>query len=335
MRLSACCSALMVSVPLVCVPLQNGRAQAPSHTSWQAHTTHAFNTTNAEPALAEESGHAGGALPFPSALALAWRLDPNRNELTVNRRTAESRAKAAGSWFAGGPIVSGSYFDDHFIGSNEGYTTYQGEVSVPLWLPGQGSATRSVAQAEAEGAEKQASVAHMALAVRLLDATAAALLAQKRVATTAAFHTAASRISSDVAHAARLGEMTQADQQMADATRDTARTDYAMAQEEAQNAAAALEALLGTPEIPDILAYTATESAALRLANTNAVEENDPRVQAASKERDAARAAMQLARRSFMPNPELGVGGIHEKQYGSPWDNRVGVNFTMPLPSAV
>ncbi|MCP1230878.1 TolC family protein [Acetobacter indonesiensis] len=332
MRLFALSSALMVSVPLLWWPVFPAWGQDDDASSWSAHTTHAFSATeqtDVPPAVS------GGRLSFPAALALAWRMDPARNELGVNQKAAKSRAKAARSWFAGGPTVSGNYFDDHFIGSNEGYTTYQGEVSVPLWLPGQGSATQSVAQAEADTAEKQAGVAHMSVAVRLLDATAAALLAQRRVETTSAFYRAASRISADVTHATRLGEMTLADQQMADATRDTARSDCAMAQEEAQTAAAALEALLGAPSIPDITAFTATESAAMRLANSAAIEENDPRVQAARKETEAARAAMQLARRSFMPNPELGVGAIHEKQYGSPWDNRVGVTLSMPLPSSV
>ncbi|MDT8872013.1 hypothetical protein RAA17_14880 [Komagataeibacter rhaeticus] len=42
---------------------------------------------------------------------------------------------------------------------------------------------------------------------------------------------------------------------------------------------------------------------------------------------EAAEANMKLARRSFMPNPEIGVDAIHEKQYGSPWDDRVGLDF--------
>ena len=273
-------------------------------------------------------------LPFPEALAIAWAQDPRRSELGTNRRSAESRARAAGSWFAGGPSLSGSYFDDHAIGSNLGYTTYQGGVSVPLWLPGQGNATRKVARAEAETAAERTSEEHMALAVRLLEATATAMLARKRVATTLALSSAATRVSAHVARAARTGEMTLADQQMAEAAQASAQTDAAMAREEAQTATAGLVALLGTPIVPDILAFTAPQSAEQKLV-AYTVEDNDPRVRAAQKETAAARADMVLARRSFMPNPEIGVGAIHEKQYGSPWDDRVGINFTMPLPSAV
>lgn len=44
---------------------------------------------------------------------------------------------------------------------------------------------------------------------------------------------------------------------------------------------------------------------------------------------------MRLARASFMPDPEVGVAAIHEKQYGSPWDDRVGITVSVPLPSDV
>lgn len=273
-------------------------------------------------------------LSFPEALALAWAQDPLRSELGTNRRSAEARARAAGSWFAGGPSLSGSYFDDHAIGSNLGYTTYQGGVSVPLWLPGQGNATRKLARADAETAAERSSAEHMALAVRLLDASAAVLLARKRVATTLALSSAAARLRTNVARAAHTGEMTQADQQMAEAALASAQTDAAMAQEEAQTATAGLVTLLGSPVVPDLLAFSAPQSAEQKLV-AHTVEENDPRVRTAQKETAAARADLVLARRSFMPNPEIGVGALHEKQYGSPWDSRVGVNFTMPLPSAV
>lgn len=293
--------------------------------SWQTTTTTVAYPT-APPAT---------RLPFATALAQAWQLDPTRTELATNHKGATARARAAGSWFAGGPILNGSYFDDHAIGSNEGYTTYEGEVSIPLWLPGQGSATQAVAQAEAQTAEKRADIARMAMAVHLLDATSAALLAQKRLAVAHAYFVSATQLCADVTHATNAGEMTQADRQQAQAARDTAQADTAAAQEDVQTAAATLEALLGTPTPPDIETFSSPESALNALRNITSLESSDPRIQAAKTETAAAQAALKLARRSFMPNPEVGVGAIHEKQYASPWDNRVGISFTMPLPSSV
>ncbi|CAI9121271.1 hypothetical protein [Brytella acorum] len=75
-------------------------------------------------------------ITFAQAAEAAWSLDPGRTELNTNYHSASVRVEAARSWFAGAPTVVGQYFDDHAIGTNEGYTTYQGGVSVPLWLPG-------------------------------------------------------------------------------------------------------------------------------------------------------------------------------------------------------
>ncbi|MDT8872012.1 hypothetical protein RAA17_14875 [Komagataeibacter rhaeticus] len=131
---------------------------------------------------------------FHEAVNMAWAIDPVRTELQVGHHSARARASAAGSWFAGGPTLSGEYMDDHMLGSNEGYTTYQGGVSVPLWLPGQGSATRQVATAEADSLDEQINVEHMALSIRVLDATAAALIASTRVAVARALYEAVARM---------------------------------------------------------------------------------------------------------------------------------------------
>ncbi|PYD74922.1 TolC family protein [Novacetimonas pomaceti] len=272
---------------------------------------------------------------FHEAVGMAWAIDPVRTELQVGHHSARARASAAGSWFAGGPVLSGEYMDDHMLGSNEGYTTYQGGVSVPLWLPGQGSATQQVASAEAASIEEQLNVEHLALSIRVLDASAMARIAGARVDVARELYEATSRIGANVAHAVRGGEMASADSQMAQAAVENARGELALAQEEARNATAALEVLLGRPVVPDLDRYGSGDVTKARFVAPRDMEDNDPRVRVAHRNVEAAEANMKLAHRSFMPNPEIGVDAIHEKQYGSPWDNRVGVNFSIPLPSEV
>lgn len=75
-------------------------------------------------------------IPLHTALGAAWDNDPVRQELATNAQSADARAAAAKSWFAGGPILTASYSDDRASGTNLGYITWQGGVSVPLWLPG-------------------------------------------------------------------------------------------------------------------------------------------------------------------------------------------------------
>ncbi|RFP07372.1 cobalt transporter [Komagataeibacter xylinus] len=274
-------------------------------------------------------------LSFHDAVSMAWAIDPVRTELQVGHHSARARASAAGSWFAGGPTLSGEYMDDHMLGSNEGYTTYQGGVSVPLWLPGQGSATKQVASAEAASIDEQLNVEHMALSIRVLDASATALIARARVDVAHALYDAAARMAASATHAVHGGELASADGQMAQAAMENARNELALAQEEAQDATAALDVLLGRPAMPDLARYGGGDVTQARFVSPRDMEDNDPRIKVAHRNVEAAEANMKLARRSFMPNPEIGVDAIHEKQYGSPWDDRVGVNFSIPLPSEV
>ncbi|GBQ51758.1 MULTISPECIES: TolC family protein [Acetobacteraceae] len=272
---------------------------------------------------------------FHEAVGMAWAIDPVRTELQVGHHSARARASAAGSWFAGGPTLSGEYMDDHMLGSNEGYTTYQGGVSVPLWLPGQGSATKQVASAEAASIDEQLNVEHMALSIRVLDAGAAALIARSRVDVARTLYDATARMAASATRAVQGGELAATDGQVAQAAMENARDELALAQEEAQNATTALEVLLGRPVVPDLSRYGGGDVTQARFVSPRDMEDNDPRIKVAHRNVEAAEANMKLARRSFMPNPEIGVDAIHEKQYGSPWDDRVGVNFSIPLPSEV
>lgn len=272
-------------------------------------------------------------LSFRDAVTAAWAVDPVRTELTTNGQSADARADAAKSWFPGGPVVSAQYFDDHFIGTNIGYTTYEGTVSVPLWLPGQGTATQRVARAESATIQEKLNVEHMAVAVRVLEATGARVIAQRRLTVALSLVQAMQRVAAAVGRAEHQGEATAADRQAAEAELAAARGETGLAREQVETTGAALDTLLGRPGLPDILTYDDRLLARTRLDTPQAVEDNDPRVRAAARDVAAAREAVRLARASFMPNPEIGVGAIHEGSYGSPWDNRVGVQISVPLPS--
>ncbi|WP_338421651.1 TolC family protein [Acetobacter fallax] len=275
------------------------------------------------------------SLTFSQGVEAAWSIDPARAELNTNYRSASARAEAAGSWFAGGPIVSGQYFDDHAIGSNEGYTTYEGSVSVPLWLPGQGSATVKAAKAEALTVQQRLHVQRMVVAMKVLDTSAGVLMARRRLGIAHALREALEKIISSVHHGTLSGETTLADEQAVSAELANASSEYSLAAEQVETATSALRIVLGRPGVPEILSCDEPAVARATLISGRILEDNDPRVRAAQQAVRAAEEGMRLARASFMPNPEVGVAAIHEKQYGSPWDDRVGVTVSVPLPSDV
>ncbi|OAG73773.1 cobalt transporter [Gluconobacter japonicus] len=269
------------------------------------------------------------------AITDAWNNDPVRTELQTNQQSADARAKAAQSWFAGGPTLSADYYDDRIGGSHLGYITWQGGVSVPLWLPGQGTATENVAHADARTALIRLDVERMAVAVRVVDAAGAAILARKRETAALATLSALERISSAVSHAVRVGESGSVDSQAVTAQLADARSELEGAREEIVTSRAALQTLLGVDGIPDITQADRRWLVLTRANNLRWVEDDDPRVRAAHEEVIAAQAQVRLARASFMPNPEVGVDAIDQAQYGSPWDTQVGFNVRVPLPNAV
>lgn len=269
------------------------------------------------------------------AIAAAWNNDPVRTELQTNQQSADARAKAAQSWFAGGPTLSADYYDDRIGGSNLGYITWQGGVSVPLWLPGQGTATEKVAHADARTALMRLDVERMVVAVRVVEAAGNATLARKRETAALSTLTVLQRISDAVSRAVRAGEAASVDSQAVMAQLAEARAELESSREEIVTSRTALQTLLGVEGIPDITQADRRWLVLTRANNLRWVEDDDPRVRAAHQEVIAAQEQVHLARASFMPNPEVGVDAIDQAQYGSPWDTQVGFNVRVPLPNAV
>ncbi|MEJ5117787.1 TolC family protein [Gluconobacter cerinus] len=274
-------------------------------------------------------------IPLHTALGAAWDNDPVRQELATNAQSADARAAAAKSWFAGGPILTASYSDDRASGTNLGYITWQGGVSVPLWLPGQGSATEHLAQADAKAALARVEVERMAIAVRVLEQSGAAILADRRVIAAHMLVRSMEHIASLTSQSKAQGETTGVEMQAVNAQLADIRSELAEAEENQTRTRAELLSLLGIPGLPDILSAQAPWLARIPTGNLQALENLDPRLQSAHRAVVAAEEDMHLARSSFMPNPEIGIDAIDEGQYGSPWATQVGVNVRVPLPSDV
>ncbi|WP_238532278.1 TolC family protein [Gluconobacter thailandicus] len=274
-------------------------------------------------------------IPLRAAIGAAWENDPVRQELAANTQSADARAAAAKSWFAGGPILTASYSDDRAAGTNLGYVTWQGGVSVPLWLPGQGTATEHLAQADAKAALSRVEVERMAIAVRVLEQGGAAILAERRIIAARMIERSMKRLAAMTSRAKTHGETTGVEVQAVNAQLADTRSELAQAEEDQTRIRAELLSLLGVAGLPDILSAQAPWLARIPTNNLQALENQDPRVRSAHRAVIAAQEDMHLARSSFMPNPEVGIDAIDQGQYGSPWATQVGVNIRVPLPSDV
>lgn len=276
-----------------------------------------------------------GVMTFRQALTAAWNNDPIRQELAVNASSARARAAAARAWFAGGPSFTASYYDDRAAGTHIGYVTYEGTVSVPLWLPGQGTATETVAKADAARALAQVDVERVSIAVRVLRQAEAVALAQRRVTIAKAMARSLSRMADVTRKACEAGEATSADLQAVSAQLAEARAEIAVAEAEKTASSAAMMTLLGRAGVPNLSDADDRWLARWRPDHLSDLEMRDPRVLAAHKEVVAAQAQMHLAHHNYMPNPEVGLVALDQGQYASPWATQVGMTIRVALPSDV
>lgn len=285
--------------------------------------------------LSEPFPHGAQAaeLSFQEAINIAWKIDPVRLNLLTNQHSANARAGAADSLFPSGPVVTADYFTDKTLGSRQGYATWQGSFSVPLWLPGQSEATVRVAQAESATVQERLDVERMSLSVRLLDATGAVVLARRRQTNAQRQFQTIQKLAETINTMVKTGEAPSTDKNAIDAELASARSEVENAAEQITVASATLAEILGRKDLPNILSYDTNALRKARLNPSQLVPDNDPRVRAAHMAVVTAEEGMHLAQKSFMPNPQIGISAIRDIQFGSPWDTRTGVTLNIPLPS--
>lgn len=273
---------------------------------------------------------ASRAESFHDAIRAAWDRDPANQSFSIDASASHKNANAAQSWFPDGPILAGQYLDDHFIGTNLGYTTYQGSISIPLWLPGQGTATMRNALADEAVARARIKVQHLLSSVRVLDLASSATLLQKKIGNLRATSDLLDRVVRSSQQGLRAGEIASSDFDAVVGEKADLDAQIAQAEQALESARAELDALTGTDEIPDILSLDGRILGTQNLALDPA---RDPRIEMANAVTKSARASYSVARHSYMPNPQVGVQVVKQGQYGSPWDTQVGVQFSMALPS--
>ncbi len=273
----------------------------------------------------------GRAESLHEAIIAAWSADPEARSSQTDANAAHKSASALDAWFPSGPVLSGEYLDDHFIGSKVGYTTYQGSVSMPLWLPGQGSASVRNAQADESVARSRLKVQRLLMAVRVLDLTSAAVALRREIANLRSTQGLLDQTLSASQKALRTGEIAASDHEAIVAEREDVAGQIPDREQRIETARAELLTLTGTDEIPDLMALDGRLLAA-RVQKLD--PRNDPRIELADALVGSAKASYDLAKRSYMPNPEIGVSLSRQEQYGSPWDTQFGVQFQTALPSS-
>lgn len=272
-----------------------------------------------------------GAETLHDAIHLAWQADPRLSSFHADAFAARKEAKAARAWFPDSPTITGEYLDDHFIGSKVGYTTYQGGINFPLWLPGQSRAIANEALGNQEVADANTQVEKLVTAVRIVTLTSEATLQQETIRNLRHADSLLGNIAHVTEVAYQNGELSGSDNEAIVAEKETLEGRISDAVQSLDGIKADLEALTGHEDIPDLLSLSGH---ILDGRNMALNVERDPRVRLAEAIRGVSKASYEVARHSKIPNPRLGVMVSRQEQYQSPWDTQVGVQIQIPLPSA-
>lgn len=266
------------------------------------------------PGVTEASGLA-------PALEGAWARSAEIAALTARRAEILARKRAAGRITPAPPALTLGHLTDLVTG-NDGYREYEVEVGTPLWLPGEATAIRRLADTELAQLDAQLAAAGLAVAGEVRDAYWRFRRASVAVEAARRRLQAAGTLEQDLARQVAAGQVARADLLLAIAAAADART--LLISEEASLAEARLAflALTGT-EPPD---------EAIEPEDEPAAEGSDPRLLALQKALEVTEATHRLLKVQDRDSPAIALKGVFERELsGESYDKRIGVQVVIPF----
>lgn len=194
------------------------------------------------------------------------------------------------------------------VNSNEGQREWEAGLAIPLWLPGERSQSRALAEAEAEGVDRRVALARLQLAGSLREAWWP--LAQARLsAQLAAEHLSnAQQLAADVERRLKAGELARSDLLQAQGTVAAARAAQAEAQQAVAEAAQRWQALTGVAAPTDAQLQAEAEP-----TEAGPTFDAHPLGAELAQRLSVARANVALAQRQGAGNPEITLGTTRER----------------------
>jgi outer membrane protein, heavy metal efflux system len=251
----------------------------------------------------------------------AWRLNPEIRGLEARRDQATAQRGAGESLVPAAPAVTLRHVTD-YLGRNVGRREYEAELGVPLWLPGQGTATVRAADALLARTDAEIAARQLAVAGEVRAALWQVALADGRTELARQRLRVARQLEADTRRATRAGEMSEADFQLARAEALTVAADLRdeeLALEEARQAFRTLTGMgpptpAPEPEIGD------------------PPLDRHPVLQAPRLGVRAAQAQRQLIDLTTRENPEVGLMARRERDTRDErYDTVVGVAVRIPF----
>ena len=272
--------------------------------------------------------------PPPEATSLrqafdaAWARHPEALALQARRDAAQARQETGRAWTPEPAALELSSKTDR-LGSHQGARELDVGVAVPIWLPGERSRSKALAEAESAALESRSAAARLRVAATVRGAWWAwqrarldAEVARDQLDTT-------TRLSADVARRLKAGDLARADQHQADGAVAAAESALAQAQAALTMATLQLRAITGLASVAANGTAPATEAeptAAEAAAATHATL-LELQHRSTLAERAAALAAAQSR-----AHPELRLSASRERgAFGEAYGQAITVGVRIPF----
>jgi outer membrane protein, heavy metal efflux system len=270
------------------------------------------------------------SLTEAEAVRLALARNPSIDGARAARVAARGLAEEAEFLVPDNPNVGFAYRSDG-AETNQGTQELEAEISVPVWINGQRSARRAVAQAIGQQAEAEIEAAQWELAGRVRAVYWRAWQARALLATANERFALSDGLATSAEKLARSGQVRVNDVRDLQAEALADRQSQAERTGELQVAIAELGEAIGIDGIePDQLEPPRPEEPA---PPAEVDPQRRPDLRLLRRKAEAARADVDLQRRDAVPNPEPSVGFRRERgQRNEPWQNTVRLGVSIPIP---
>ncbi len=248
---------------------------------------------------------------------------PELVAVSGRRDNADARRSAAAAPTPGAPTLSGSYATDQLVRNRQQREAQIG-ISTPLWLPGESTASRRVAEAELSRSATQDAAIRLKLAGQVRDSLAEVALAQGDLAVAERRLRDATALEADIARRVRAREASEADALLAQAERVSAKADLRDRRTALAHARLDFESLTGRP--PALFALDEPLG--------DPTQAGHPALGDARSAADVAAANQALTAIQVRENPELGLFARRSRDmFATNWNTSLGVELRVPLAS--
>lgn len=198
------------------------------------------------------------AVSLKDVFDTAWQRQPEAQAFQKRRDAAQAQAKAASMLLPEPPSLEIGQRSDGMTGNKGARETELG-ITVPIWLPGQRTASADLAQAELSWLERRQLAAQLRLASAVRDAWWGWLRARVDAEMANEQLANAQSLAADVAKRTQAGDLAKSDQHQAESAVAAAQAHAALAQAASAAALAQVMALTGRAAQADLTVNAAGE----------------------------------------------------------------------------